>query len=212
MGLGSTALQEDALIQQSEDSRRGTKVNALRTDSQLVELVLTGEGTAFEDLFERHKRLVATIALRYVDTPDQVEEIIQIVFSKVFHQLRHFRGGHDMSFVGWLAKIASNSCIDYLRTKKRRNEELADDIEGFDLAQVRSAGQKAADASFEDRDLAKKLLSHVPADDRAVLQMLYSEELSIAEIAQRFGWSESKTKVKAWRARRCLRKVLKRYL
>lgn len=212
MGLGSTVLHEDALVQQGEDSFGRAKVKALRTDAQLVELVLAGDGSAFEDLFDRHKRLVAVIASRYFNTPDQIEEIVQIAFAKTFHQLRNFRGDHEMSFVGWLAKITANSCLDQLRTKRRRNEELAEDIDGFDLAQVRQARGKGADALFEDRDLAEKLLSHVAADDRALLQMLYAEELSISEISERFGWSDSKTKVRAWRAKRRLRRVLKRYL
>ncbi|MGD9588422.1 MAG: RNA polymerase sigma factor [Pyrinomonadaceae bacterium] len=212
MGFGSTALHEDALVQQGEDSFGRAKVAALRTDSQLVELVLAGDGRAFEDLFDRHKRLVAGIASRYFNAPDQIEEIVQVAFAKVFHQLQNFRGDHDMSFVGWLAKITANSCLDQLRTKKRRNEDLAADLDGFDLAQVYSTGSRGADMSIENRDLARKLLSHVAADDRALLQMLYADEMSIAEIAVRFGWSESKTKVRAWRARRHLRKVLKRYL
>jgi len=49
-----------------------------RSDKQLAELVLEGDETAFEELFDRHKRLVASIASRYFRRPEQVEEIIQI--------------------------------------------------------------------------------------------------------------------------------------
>jgi len=212
MGFGSTVLHEDALVQRGEDTFGRAEVASLRTDAQLVELVLAGDGTAFEDLFDRHKRLVAGIASRYFNTPDQIEEIIQVAFTKVFRELRRFRGDHEMSFVGWLAKITANSCLDQLRKTRRRGEDLADDIDGFDLEQVRSARERGAEAFAEVRDLALKLLSHVAPDDRALLQMLYAEGLSVAEISARFGWSESKTKVKAWRAKRHLRKVLKRYL
>jgi DNA-directed RNA polymerase specialized sigma subunit len=51
-----------------------------RSDKQLAELVLTGDESAFEELFDRHKRLVASIAARYFRRPEQVEEIIQISF------------------------------------------------------------------------------------------------------------------------------------
>ena len=49
-------------------------------------------------------------------------------------------------------------------------------------------------------------------DDRAVLQMLYAEEMSVAEIAEITGWSQSKVKIKAWRARNTLRRIVKKYL
>jgi RNA polymerase sigma-70 factor (ECF subfamily) len=63
-----------------------------------------------------------------------------------------------------------------------------------------------------DRDLSQKLLAHLPEDDRALLHMFYVDELSVAEIGNLLGWSASKVKIRAWRARNGLRKVLKRYL
>ena len=69
-----------------------------RSDKQLAELVLEGNETAFEELFDRHKRLVASIAGRYFRRPEQVEEIIQITFSKVYFELRNFRGAHGNSY------------------------------------------------------------------------------------------------------------------
>jgi DNA-directed RNA polymerase specialized sigma24 family protein len=49
-------------------------------------------------------------------------------------------------------------------------------------------------------------------DDRAILQMLYVDEMSVADIAAMLGWSRSKVKVRAWRARNSLRKILKHYM
>ncbi len=212
MSTFQTALQNETLIRKVEDECVDTAVRAERTDAQLVGLVLAGDETAFESLFDRHKRLVATIAVRYFRRPEQIEEVVQIAFAKIFTELKRFRGEHDLSFVGWIAKITVNSCFDVLRKQKRKPEDLADDFGGFETMQLDTAVHRSSEECLIDRDLAEKLLSHVAADDRALLKMLYSEEMSMAEAANQLGWSISKTKVRAWRARHSLRRVLKRYM
>ena len=73
-------------------------------------------------------------------------------------------------------------------------------------------GARSVESELLDRDLAEKLLSRVGEEDRALLQMLYAEEMSVAEIAEVTGWSQSKVKIKAWRARNVLRRIMKKYL
>jgi RNA polymerase sigma-70 factor (ECF subfamily) len=212
MSTVQTALQNESVIRKSEDELADGHVRAERTDAQLVGLVLAGDSSAFELLFDRHKRLVASVAARYLRQPEQIEEIIQTAFAKAFVELKRFRGDHELSFPSWIAKITANTCLDLLRSKKRRPEDLADDIIGFEAVQLENAEHRSSEDALIDRDLAEKLLANVAADDRALLHMLYAEEMSISEIAEQFGWSVSKTKVKAWRARHTLRRIVKRYL
>ncbi|HYJ89679.1 MAG TPA: sigma-70 family RNA polymerase sigma factor, partial [Pyrinomonadaceae bacterium] len=174
-----------------------------RSDRQLAELVLAGDETAFEEIFDRHKRLVASIAARYFRRPEQVEEIIQICFTKMYLELPNFRGLHELSLAGWLSKITRNACIDALRNSKRRPEDLNCDLtdtERTDLLAF-AASDECAEQHHIDRDLADKLLSTIAADDRVLLQMLHIEGLSIAESAEALHWSVPKTKLRAWRAR-----------
>ena len=212
MSTVQTALQNETLIRKSEDELIEAHVRAERTDAQLVGLVLAGDTAAFEFLFDRHKRLVATVAARYLRRPEQIEEIVQTAFAKVFVELKRFRGDHELSFPSWIARITTNTCLDLLRSQRRRPEDLADDIAGFEAVQIENAEHRSSEDALIDRDLAEKLLANVAADDRALLHMLYAEEMSVSEIAEQFGWSVSKTKVKAWRARHTLRRIVKRYL
>ncbi len=211
MSTLETVLQNETLVGSVEDESIGT-VRTERTDVQLVEIVLAGDQTAFEQLFDRHKRLVGSIAARYFRRPEQAEEVVQSAFAKVFVELARFRGEHDLSFASWVARITANLCLDLLRSQKRRPEDLADDLTGVDLTQVETRTGRSSEDKLIDRDLAQKLLAHVPADDRALLQMLYAEEMSMAEVAIHFGWSVPKAKARAWRARHSLRRVLKRYV
>ena len=140
------AWQEEIAVSRAESNGSGpVDVYAGITDKQLVELVLTGNESAFEQIFDRYKRLAASVAARYFQRPEQIEEILQIVFSKVYFQLKNFRANHDMSLPGWLARITTNACIDALRSQKRKPENLLcefTDEEGDALLAGRAIAEK----------------------------------------------------------------------
>ena len=209
-----TALQNENLIPRVDDDTAGRAVQVERTDRQLVDLVIAGDEFAFEQIFDRHKRMVASIGARYFRRPEQIEEIIQLSFAKVYLELTRFRGEHELSLASWIARISTNACFDALRSEKRKPEDLCCDLtegEAESLA-VFASDTPDAEKSMLDRDLTEKLLSRVAADDRALLQMLYVEEMSIAEIASVTGWSASKIKVRAWRSRNALRRILRKFM
>lgn len=211
-----TALEDEAFVALNDDAASAVpRVLAERTDRQLVDVVLAGDETAFEQLFDRHKHTVVKLAGRYFRGPEEAEEILQITFAKAFVELEKFRGNHEFSFPGWLRRIAVNACIDVLRSRKRKPEDLyceLNDAETAAIATISASGKRSSEIVLSDRDLIDKLLSHLDAEDRAILQMLYTEEMSVAEIGKVFGWSVSKVKIRAWRSRRSLRKVLAKYM
>lgn len=210
------ALQNEILAAVSGDEKLADlPVYAERTDAQLVEAALAGDDAAFEQIFDRHKRFVAFMAARYFRDPAEVEEMVQVAFIKAFAELGAFRGRYGASLPSWLGRIASNACIDHLRSRRRRPEHLCSDLSGDDVGSLLSIADRRALCSEKgvmDRDLADKLLAGLPPDDRALLHMLYVDEMLVAEIASALGWSVSKVKVRAWRARRRLRFILKRFL
>jgi RNA polymerase sigma-70 factor (ECF subfamily) len=171
--------------------------------------------TAFEQIFDRYKKLTASIAARYFQKPEQIEEIIQITFTKAYFELKKFRGAHDLSLTSWLGKITTNVCLDTFRDQKRKPTQFISDLsdaEQGSLAAALSHNETGAENVLIGRDLAEKLLSHLAADDRAIMQMLYAEEMSVGETAEVMGWSKSKIKVRSWRARNALRKILRNFL
>lgn len=213
--MSTTALQDETLIARVEDESPGPHFRAELTDRQLVESAITGSEEAFEQIFDRYKRPVAIVASKYFRRPEQIEEIIQISFAKAFLELKRFRGQHDASLGSWLSRIAANACLDQIRSKKRKPEDLNCDLSANEtetLLDVASSGEISAEKDLALRDLSSKLLSRLPEDDRALLQMLYVDEMSVAEIADLIGWSRSKVKIRAWRARNALRRVLGQYL
>jgi len=210
------AWQEEIAVARAENNGSGpVDVYAEITDKQLVELILGGSESAFEQIFDRYKRLVAANAARYFQRPEQIEEIVQIAFSKVYFQLKHFRANHDFSLPGWLSRITTNACIDVLRSQKRKPEsllcEFSDEESEALMGSVPSAGG-SVETHAVTRDLAEKLLAHVSPEDRAILQMLYAEEMTIDDISDVTGWSNARIKGRAHRARHALRKIMKKFL
>ncbi|HSK70713.1 MAG TPA: sigma-70 family RNA polymerase sigma factor [Pyrinomonadaceae bacterium] len=211
----TTTWENEIQMSRAEEKGAETVVSAEKTDAQLVALVLAGDEAAFENLFDRYKRLVASIGSRYFRRHEEIDEIIQISFSRVYFQLRYFRGGHDASFAGWISKIATNACLDTVRNQIRKPEnllcELSEPETEILLGDAMNNG-KSAESSLVERDLAEKLLSHLKKEDRAILQMLDAEEMTVAEVAEITGWSKAKIKIRAFRARHALRKVLGKFL
>lgn len=215
MSSFQTALQKENFIHRADERSTDAHVCVERTDRQLVDLVLTGDCYAFEEIFDRHKRLVAIVASRYFRRHEEIEEIIQITFAKAFAELESFRGDHERSFSSWLVRITTNSCFDALRSQKRKPERLTCDLSDAEvdaLQQLTADTSMSAEKDLLDRDLADKLLAMIPEDDRLLLQMLYSDEMTTADIAKFFGLSRANVKIRAWRARSAVRKVLSRFL
>jgi len=215
MSTFPTAFEDDTLIARVEPDTQGPHFRAELTDRQLVNEVLAGSDDAFEQIFDRYKRSVAHVAARYFRRPEQIEEIIQISFAKAFTELTNFRGQHEASLGSWLCRIAANACLDTIRVQKRKPERLDCDLtanETETLLDLASSREQDAEQKLAVRDLSEKLLKNLPEDDRAILQMLYMEDMSVADIAILLGWSRSKVKIRAWRARNSLRKILKHYM
>jgi len=191
------------------------QVAAEREDAALAEAARGGDERAFEELFLRHRRRVALIASRFFRRREQIEEVVQETFAKAFFALGEFSNRQGGSFAAWLARIAFNACYDELRRQKRRPEpsslsEVTEEEAARLRERLRDGG--GAEAAAVTRDLAAKLLARLSAEDRLVLVMLDAEGLSVAEIAGLTGWSASKVKVRAHRARVSLRRVLERFL
>ncbi len=186
-----------------------------RPDAELAELARDGDEPAFEELFLRHRRRVALIASRFFRERHQIEEVVQESFTKAFFALGEFTNRRDASFAAWLARISFNACYDELRRLKRRPEGALSELTEEEAAGLRGRlrdGGGNAETAAVSRDLAAKLLARLSPEDRLVLVMLDVEGLSVAEIASLQGWTASKVKVRAHRARAHLRRVLERFL
>lgn len=207
MADNSEPAQTDAIIGSTEDP----------ADVELVTRVVAGDESAFEELFNRHRRRVALIGGRFFRQREQIEEVIQESFSKAYFALAEFSNRQESSFAAWIARIAFNVCYDELRRLKRRPESTFSDLSEEEASWIRETLSsdrpgKNIESVAISRDMADKLLARLSPEDQLVLVMLDAEGLSVSEIASSIGWSASKVKVRAHRARAKLRRALARFL
>jgi RNA polymerase sigma-70 factor, ECF subfamily len=185
-------------------------------DDELVAAVRSGDEAAFALLFERHRRSVTRLAYRFFYHREQVEDIVQESFANAYFALGAYRGGQERSFIAWLSRITVRACYDALRRSRRAESvmsELNQEEEGLLAEKLRDVGKGSdIESAAISRDLANKLLQRLEPDDRIVLTLLSVGELSVAETAELTGWSVSKVKMRAHRARRALRRVLHRFV
>lgn len=175
----------------------------LRPDERIVAAVLDGDDGAFAVLAGRHKRQVLRIAARFSRTPQELEELGQEIFVKAYADLGQYRG--EAPFSHWLSRIAVRSCYDALRKRRREIDTVPLDDSTPEPSDPSAAGREDAEAA---RAVLDPALSRLRPAERMVITLLSLEERTVREVALLTGWTEVNVKVRAFRARRALKRIL----
>jgi len=182
-----------------------TEVNAAAEESRAQEeaawilAALGGDRSAFEQLVGRYQNRVFRLASRFFRRPEEVEDVAQETFLTIWRKLGTYKA--QAPFEHWLTRVCLNCC--YARFRKRRPDESVS--ETFEKVEPEAAG---ATPDPTARLEAERLLARLAPEDRFVLQLLHGEGWTVAEIGRNLGWSPSKVKVRAYRARQKLRGLL----
>jgi RNA polymerase sigma-70 factor (ECF subfamily) len=174
------------------------------TDEALVAATLGGDEGAFAELVGRHKKRVFGTASRFARDTHQLDDLAQEIFLRAFRHLGKFRG--DAPFEHWLARLAVSACYDFLRRERRVREQTSLDALAIEFHDPAPDAERSATAAREVLGHAMRQLS---ADEQLILTLCELEERSIRETSQLTGWSEANVKVRGFRARERLRKILK---
>jgi RNA polymerase sigma-70 factor (ECF subfamily) len=182
-----------------------------QNDSELIKAVLGGDVQSFEAIVKKYQPRVFATARRYARFDREVEDIVQDVFIKAFQKLSTFRG--ESPFEHWLMRLTVRTCYDHLRVHQRNREhammELADEEIQF-IEQHAQAPIHDDDTAQASRELLNKVLEQLSPAARMVIQLLEIEDKSLKEVAQLTGWSVPVVKIRAFRARNEIKKVLAR--
>ncbi|HUO05441.1 MAG TPA: RNA polymerase sigma factor [Candidatus Binataceae bacterium] len=188
-----------------------------KADEQLIAEVLEGNSASFTELAARHRSRIERLCRRFFRDDETARDLAQESFLRAFAALRDYRA--EMPFGGWLRAIVINLCYDELRKRRRRPEELIADFSAPEANWVQLVNDATpeqivgeAQERREAYDLAHQLLDSLRPEDRMVMVMKETEDMSVSEIAQALGWSEAKVKIRAFRARQSLRKQAERML
>ena len=143
-------------------------------DAQLVQQVLNGNNNAFRFLVSKYQRLVVHVVGRIVQQQEEMEDICQEVFIKVFKTLNNFRGESKLST--WIATIAYNTAITHLRKKGRRGELSYNEEPKLIGTEADTALNQQVVEKEEMKRHLLKLIETLPVHYRTVLTLYHLEE------------------------------------
>jgi RNA polymerase sigma-70 factor (ECF subfamily) len=179
------------------------------SESELIAAVLKGDAGSFEPLVVKYSPRVFATARRYARRESEVEDIVQEVWLKAYQKLASFRG--EAPFEHWLMRLAVRTCYDFLRGHQRNREqsfsELTEPEEDW-LERFVQQPEGASESAEAARVLVARVLELLPPATRLIITLLEIEERSVKEISQLTGWSVPLVKVRAFRARAEMRKLL----
>jgi RNA polymerase sigma-70 factor (ECF subfamily) len=180
-----------------------------RTDAEMIAAVLRGDTASFEPLVEKYSPRIFATARRYARRESEVEDIVQEVWLKAFEKLNSFRG--EAPFEHWLMRVAIRTCYDSLRAHQRNREttfsELTEPEEDW-LDRFVSQPDAADENAEAARQLVERVLKQLSPPAVLVITLQEIEGRSVKEIAALTGWSVPLVKVRAFRARAEMRRVL----
>jgi RNA polymerase sigma-70 factor (ECF subfamily) len=181
------------------------------SDLEVIVAIRGGDSARFEELVRRYQARLLATARRYARREAEVEDIVQEVFLKAFSKLDSWRG--DAPFEHWLMRLAVRTCYDFLRSHQRNREhnlsELTDEEATWLEKFARSPDTSTADADAA-RTLVAKVLEQLSPPNRLIITLLELEDRPVKEIAELTGWSVPLVKVRAFRARAEMKKILLR--
>ena len=181
-----------------------------KVSRELVEAVLRHDESAARELVRSLYPLVAKLVRAHRPARSAEEDLCQMIFIKILQKLPQFSGTVPLEH--WVSRIAINTCINQIQAEKARPELREADLSEEQAAVIHNlaatSGDLGPDQSFASRELVEQLMKALKPAERLVIDLLYLQQRSVAEIRRVTGWSGALVKVRAFRARQKMRQLL----
>jgi RNA polymerase sigma-70 factor, ECF subfamily len=188
-------------------------VEPQRDDFKLVEAFRKGDEKAFEEIVRRYQRQVANIIYLTLGNREEVDDLSQEVFVRVFRSLGRFE--FDSSLYSWIYRIAVNLCIDEIRKKKIRKLIPLEFLTEKKLESEKRTKETSTSSDEllqkEKKEIIRGALEELSPLHRTVILLREYQDLSYGEIAKTLRISPQAVKSRIFRAREELRELLKDY-
>ena len=176
---------------------------------ELVAAALRQDDDAARELVRELYPLVAKLVRAHRPARTSEEDLCQMIFIKVMQKLSQFSGKVPLEH--WVSRIAINTCINQIQAEKARPELREADLSEEQVAAIQNTAandETSPDHHFASRELVEYLMMALKPAERLVIDLLYLQQRSIAEIQEISGWSGALVKVRAFRARQKMKKRL----
>jgi len=186
------------------ENRAEVRAAAQADELELVRRAQAGDVVAYEDLVRRHQPRVFAIVGGILRRSEDVEDVAQQVFLKVYISLSRF----DLrsAFSTWLYKVTVNECLDHLRKKKVRKLVYESDLSEEQVQVLEAAAQPDRHEISSERraelvQLVERLLGELPQQERLMMVLKEVEGWTVEEIAEVLELNVNTVKVRLFRAR-----------
>ncbi len=188
-----------------------------KSDAQLVVESLEGDAKAFEEIIRRYQRLVFNIAYHYLGRRNEVEDLAQEVFLKVYRSLGRFDTTRPLK--AWIGRITSNACLDEVRKYRTRKVSAFADLSQDEEERIQRGHSDAqAGGSLSDQEaeesfrLLYQAMEQLAEKDRLAFVLREMEGLEYSEVAEALKASQVAARIRVSRARKKLQESVKSLL
>lgn len=188
----------------------------LSDDAQIVEEILSGNKKLFTLIEKKYSKIIANLIRKMIKDEDDVDDLVQVTFIKIYKSLDKYQSNY--SFSSWIYKIASNTCIDFLR-KKRLNIMSIDQFSYTNDDDENSVGYEIADRDYqpdieyinkEKHNTLLEIIENLPDKYRTIIKLRHIEEMEYKAIADELNMPLGTVKIHLFRARKLLLDELKK--
>ena len=185
-------------------------------DYEIIKNILGGDKDDFEKLVDKYQNKVFGMIARRIPQ-DDVSDVAQEAFLRIYRGLANYVPKRP--FENWLTVITLRSCYDFWRSKTRIKELTAPKLvyeehyqwlERISTDMSSEAFSRVSRAN-EAKELLEWILVKISPNDRTLIEMIYLDGYSYKETAEILEWKLSKTKVRALRTKKKLRKLITEY-
>ncbi len=177
---------------------------------ELVAAALRDDDAAARELVGALYPLVAKLVRAHRPARSAEEDLCQMIFIKIMQKLSQFSG--QVPLEHWVSRIAINTCINQIQAEKARPELREADLSEEQLAVMHqmatTTGDLAPGQRFASRELVEHLMLPLKPAERLVIDLLYFQQKSVADIQTLTGWSGALVKVRAFRSRQKMKKQM----
>ncbi len=193
---------------------QSNSINAGGEDALIIEEILAGNENAYGRLQKKYQRIISSLIRKMIKDEDDIDDLVQETFIKAYRALDRYQSNY--TFSAWIYKIASNTCIDFLRKKRLNIISLDEPIGGTDEDDGMTI--EIEDNSYtpdievinsERRNALNNAVENLPEKYRIIIKMRHEDELDYNEIAEKLDLPLGTVKAHLFRARKLLFDELK---
>ena len=183
------------------------------SDRELVKSALAGDGSAFQSIVERYQRLVFNIVFHYLGRREEVEDIAQDVFLRVYRSLSRYDPERPLK--AWVSRITANACLDELRKRKIRKTQLFSDVDEDEAGTQTLLDRFSSGTMLTEFEAERMfawlhgLLDELPKKDKLAFVLREMEGMDYSEIAPTMETTELAVRIRVSRSKKKLLKSLR---